>query len=106
MTRRPRAILTLFSMLTVAIVVAVALAFVTRSPGPATPGGAPAAQPILIGAVFPTDGNAALFDATTGTPVGTLGESTSATFAQPVFADDFVFVATMTAGLIAYQPPP
>ena len=46
-----------------------------------------------------------LIDAATGTILATLNNGDSPQFAQPVFADGYLFAATETAGLIAYQVP-
>jgi outer membrane protein assembly factor BamB len=46
-----------------------------------------------------------LIDASTGAILATLDNGNSPQFAQPVFADGYLFAATETAGLIAYQLP-
>jgi hypothetical protein len=46
-----------------------------------------------------------LIDAATGAILATLSNGNSPQFAQPVFADGYLFAATETAGLIAYQLP-
>lgn len=45
-----------------------------------------------------------LVDATQGTLLATVETLDSPTFAQPVFADRFLFVATVARGLIVYEP--
>lgn len=46
-----------------------------------------------------------LYDAATGTLLATLSNGDSPEFAQPVFAGRYVFVASLTGGLTAYQAP-
>jgi outer membrane protein assembly factor BamB len=46
-----------------------------------------------------------LLDASTGAVLATLNNGNSAQFAQPVFADGYLFAATQTAGLTAYGLP-
>jgi polyvinyl alcohol dehydrogenase (cytochrome) len=46
-----------------------------------------------------------LVDASTGAIVATVSNGDSSQFAQPVFADQYLFIATDAAGLYAYQPP-
>ncbi|HEY1919444.1 MAG TPA: PQQ-binding-like beta-propeller repeat protein [Streptosporangiaceae bacterium] len=46
-----------------------------------------------------------LVNSTTGAIVATVSNGDSSQFAQPVFADRYLFIATDTAGLYAYQPP-
>jgi hypothetical protein len=46
-----------------------------------------------------------LVSASTGAIVATVSNGNSSQFAQPVFADQYLFIATQTAGLSAYQPP-
>ena len=46
-----------------------------------------------------------LLNAATGAVLATVSNGNSAQFAQPVFADQDLFVATETAGLYAYQAP-
>jgi polyvinyl alcohol dehydrogenase (cytochrome) len=53
----------------------------------------------------PTDPQADyLVNAATGAIAATVSNGDSAQFAQPVFADDYLFIATDTAGLYAYEP--
>ena len=46
-----------------------------------------------------------LLNPTTGAILATVDNGDSAQFAQPVFADGYLFIATDTAGLYAYQAP-
>jgi polyvinyl alcohol dehydrogenase (cytochrome) len=46
-----------------------------------------------------------LLDPSTGTILATISNGDSSQFAQPVFAGQYLFIATETAGLYAYQPP-
>src|ERR1700722_19317537 len=46
-----------------------------------------------------------LIDAATGAVLATLSNGDSPQFAQPVFADGYLFAATETAGLFAYHLP-
>jgi outer membrane protein assembly factor BamB len=46
-----------------------------------------------------------LLDPATGTILATLSNGGSPQFAQSVFADGFLFLATAKAGMYAYQPP-
>jgi outer membrane protein assembly factor BamB len=45
-----------------------------------------------------------LIDASTGTILKTFSYSSSNTFGQPVFADNYLFVASTLRGLTAYAP--
>ena len=45
-----------------------------------------------------------LLDASSGSLLATLSTSGSKVFAQPVFADGYLLLATQSAGLIAYRP--
>jgi outer membrane protein assembly factor BamB len=45
-----------------------------------------------------------LINAANGSVIGTLSTGNSVTFAQPVFADHYLFIATVGHGLIAYAP--
>lgn len=46
-----------------------------------------------------------LLNASTGAIVATVSNGDSSQFAQPVFADQYLFIATAAAGLYAYEPP-
>jgi polyvinyl alcohol dehydrogenase (cytochrome) len=46
-----------------------------------------------------------LLDASTGAIVATVSNGDSSQFAQPVFADQYLFIATAATGLYAYEPP-
>jgi polyvinyl alcohol dehydrogenase (cytochrome) len=46
-----------------------------------------------------------LVNPSTGAIVATISNGDSSQFAQPVFADQYLFIATETAGLYAYEPP-
>jgi outer membrane protein assembly factor BamB len=46
-----------------------------------------------------------LLNPVTGAILATVSNGNSAQFAQPVFADSYLFVATSTTGLYAYQAP-
>jgi outer membrane protein assembly factor BamB len=46
-----------------------------------------------------------LVNPSTGAIVATISNGDSSQFAQPVFADRYLFIATETAGLYAYEPP-
>jgi outer membrane protein assembly factor BamB len=46
-----------------------------------------------------------LLNPSTGAILATVDNGDSAQFAQPVFADGYLFIATETAGLYAYQAP-
>ena len=46
-----------------------------------------------------------LLNATNGTVLATVSNGDSTQFAQPVFADRYLLIATDTAGLYAYTPP-
>jgi polyvinyl alcohol dehydrogenase (cytochrome) len=46
-----------------------------------------------------------LLDPSTGAMLATVSNGDSSQFAQPVFADQYLFIATSAAGLYAYQPP-
>lgn len=45
-----------------------------------------------------------LLDPSTGAIIATVSNGDSSQFAQPVFADQYLFIATDSAGLYAYEP--
>jgi outer membrane protein assembly factor BamB len=45
-----------------------------------------------------------LLNPSTGAIIATVSNGDSSQFAQPVFADNYLFIATESAGLYAYQP--
>jgi outer membrane protein assembly factor BamB len=65
------------------------------------------ASGVLVAATWDRDLNAAyLFDAASGVILATISTSNSAVFAQPVFADNYLLIATQSEGLHAYRPGP
>jgi outer membrane protein assembly factor BamB len=65
------------------------------------------ASGVLAAATWDFSANAAyLLNAATGAILATISTSNSMVFAQPVFADNFLLIATQDQGLRAYRPGP
>jgi len=65
------------------------------------------ASGVLAAATWDRSDNAAyLLDANTGLILNTISTSDSPVFSQPVFADDYLLLATQDQGLRAYRPAP
>ncbi|MBI3811122.1 MAG: PQQ-binding-like beta-propeller repeat protein [Nitrospirae bacterium] len=65
------------------------------------------ASGVLAAATWNFSANAAyLLNAATGAILATISTSNSMVFAQPVFADNYLLIATQDQGLHAYQPGP